>query len=60
MSLAEVLLEAGNAKDAESEYRAILGQDALTADDGRLRAEARFGLAVALERQGRGAEARSE
>ena len=60
MSLAEVLLEAGNAKDAESEYRAILGPDAVTADDGRLRAEARFGLAVALERQGRGAEARSE
>jgi arylsulfatase A-like enzyme/Flp pilus assembly protein TadD len=60
MSLAEVLLEGGNAKDAESEYRAILGPDAVTADDGRLRAEARFGLAVALERQGRGAEARSE
>jgi choline-sulfatase len=61
MSLAEVLLDAGQARDAEAEYRAVLGQDPAAANgSGALRAEARLGLAVALERQGRVAEARVE
>jgi arylsulfatase A-like enzyme/thioredoxin-like negative regulator of GroEL len=60
MSLAEVLLDAGQPKDAEAEYRAVLGQEAGAAGGGALRVEARFGLAVALERQGRAAEARAE
>jgi choline-sulfatase len=61
MSLAEVLLDANEAKEAEAEYRAIVAGDTGTANSGAaLLAEARFGLAVALERQGRAAEARAE
>ena len=61
MSLAELLIDAGQAKDAESQYRAVLDQDQAAVQRGApLLAEARFGLAVALERQGRAAEARAE
>jgi arylsulfatase A-like enzyme/Tfp pilus assembly protein PilF len=61
MSLGELLLDAGRAKDAESEYREILDhQQPAAPGPAALLAEARFGLAVSLERQGRAADARAE